>query len=57
MYPRLKLARNLLRDDGLICISIDDQEVANLRLLCDEIFGSENRVEEVVWKTSMVRAR
>ena len=50
MYPRLKLARNLMRDDGLICISIDDQEVANLRLLCDEIFGSENRVEEVVWK-------
>ena len=50
MYPRLKLARNLLRDDGLIFISIDDQEVANLRLLCDEIFGSENRVEEVVWK-------
>ena len=50
MYPRLKLARNLLREDGLICISIDDQEVANLRLLCDQIFGSENRVEEVVWK-------
>ena len=50
MYPRLKLARNLLREDGLICISIDDQEVANLRLLCDQIFGSENHVEEVVWK-------
>ena len=50
MYPRLTLARNLLRQDGLICISVDDQEVANLRLMCDEIFGTENRVEEVVWK-------
>ena len=50
MYPRLKLARDLLRHDGLICISIDDQEVANLRLMCDEIFGPDNRVEEVVWK-------
>ena len=50
MYPRLKLARNLLRDDGLICISVDDEEVANLRMLCDEIFGAENRVEQVVWK-------
>ena len=50
LYPRLKLARNLLRDDGLICISIDDNEIANLRLICDEIFGPENRVEEVVWK-------
>lgn len=42
MYPRLKLARNLLRDDGVIFISIDDNEVANLRKLCDEIFGEEN---------------
>ena len=50
MYPRLTLARNLLRPDGLFCISVDDQEVANLRLMCDEIFGTENRVEEVVWK-------
>ena len=50
MYPRLKLSRQLLKDDGLICVSIDDEEVANLRLMCDEIFGSENRVEEVVWK-------
>ncbi len=50
MYPRLKLARNLLRDDGLIFISIDDVEVANLRQMCDEIFGSENRVELVAWK-------
>ena len=39
MYPRLKLARNLLRDDGVIFISIDDNEVTNLRRLCDEVFG------------------
>ena len=51
MYPRLKLARQLLRADGLICVSIDDEEVANLRLMFDEIFGPENRVEEVVWKS------
>lgn len=50
MYPRLKLARDLLRTDGLIFISIDDNEVANLRLICDELFGSENCVGEVIWK-------
>jgi len=50
MYPRLKLARNLLRDDGVIFISIDDNEVANLRKLCDEIFGEENFVAEIIWK-------
>lgn len=43
MYPRLKLARNLLRDDGVIFISIDDNELANLLEICDEIFGSGNR--------------
>jgi adenine-specific DNA-methyltransferase len=42
MYPRLKLARNLLRDDGTILVSIDDTEVDNLRKICDEIFGEEN---------------
>ena len=42
MYPRLYLARNLLRDDGVIFISIDDNEVVNLRKICDEIFGEEN---------------
>ena len=42
MYPRLKLARNLLKDDGMIFISIDDNEVSNLRKMCDEIFGEEN---------------
>ena len=50
MYPRLKLARNLLRDDGVIFISIDDNEVTNLRKLCDEIFGEENFVANVIWK-------
>ncbi|HPW71405.1 MAG TPA: site-specific DNA-methyltransferase [Bacteroides graminisolvens] len=48
MYPRLKLARNLLTDDGVIFISIDDNEVANLRKVCDEIFGEENFVTKVV---------
>ncbi len=44
MYPRLKLARQLLTDDGVIFISIDDNEQANLKILCDEIFGEENFV-------------
>lgn len=47
MYPRLKLARNLLKDDGVIFISIDDNEVANLRKLCDEIFGEDNFVGNI----------
>jgi adenine-specific DNA-methyltransferase len=50
MYPRLKLARNLLRDDGAIFISIDDGEVHNLRKICDEIFGSENFVANIIWQ-------
>ena len=50
MYPRLKLARNLLRDDGVIVISIDDHEVHNLRNLCDQIFGEENLVAQCVWQ-------
>jgi adenine-specific DNA-methyltransferase len=49
MYPRLKLARNLLKDDGVIFISIDDNEVHNLRKICDEIFGEENFVCEYCW--------
>jgi len=44
IYPRLKLARNLLRDDGVIFISIDDNEVHNLRKICDEIFGEKNAI-------------
>ncbi|MCK4468044.1 MAG: site-specific DNA-methyltransferase, partial [Desulfobacterales bacterium] len=50
MYPRLFLARNLLRDDGVIFISIDDNEVKNLRALCDEIFGEENFLAKLIWK-------
>ena len=50
MYPRLKLARNLLRDDGVIFISIDDNEQANLKKLCDEIFGEVNFVELFIWR-------
>ena len=49
MYPRLRLAANLLRDDGVIFISIDDNEVTNLRKLCDEVFGEENFVSELIW--------
>ena len=49
MYPRLYIARQLLRDDGVIFVSIDDNEVAQLRLLMDEIFGEENFVAEFVW--------
>ena len=50
MYPRLYLARNLLREDGVIFISIDDHEAANLKLLCDEVFGEENFIAEIVWQ-------
>ncbi len=50
MYPRLKLARELLTDDGVIFISIDDNEQANLKILCDEIFGEDNFLETIVWK-------
>lgn len=50
MYPRLMLARNLLKEDGVIFISIDDNEQANLKRLCDEIFGEENFVANVIWE-------
>lgn len=50
MYPRLFLARNLLKDDGVIFISIDDHEVQNLRLMMNEIFGEENFVTTIVWQ-------
>ncbi|MEO5955770.1 MAG: site-specific DNA-methyltransferase, partial [Nitrospiraceae bacterium] len=49
MYPRLYLARNLLKEDGVIFISIDDKEMYNLRQLCDEVFGEENFVAVLVW--------
>ncbi len=50
IYPRLRLAKNLLRSDGLITISIDDNEQGNLRKICDEIFGEENFVDQIIWK-------
>ena len=50
MYPRLKLLHKLLAEDGAIFISIDDNELANLKLLCDEIFGANNFVGNLIWK-------
>jgi adenine-specific DNA-methyltransferase len=54
MYPRLKLARNLLTEDGVIFISIDDNEVHNLRKLCDEVFGEGNFIGDFVWKSRQI---
>lgn len=51
MYPRLILARELLSDDGVIFISIDYNEQANLKLVCDEIYGEENFVGEIYWES------
>lgn len=51
MYPRLRLAANLLRDDGVIFISIDDVEIDNLKKLCNEILGEENFVAQFVWQS------
>ncbi|WP_339659748.1 site-specific DNA-methyltransferase [Croceibacter atlanticus] len=51
MYPRLRLARNLLKEDGVIFVSIDDNEVHNLRAIMNEIFGEENFIAELVWKS------
>jgi adenine-specific DNA-methyltransferase len=50
MYPRLKLLHKLLADDGAIFISIDDNEQANLKLICDEIFGSRNFISSLIWR-------
>lgn len=52
MYPRLRLAANLLRDDGVIFISIDENEITNLRKLCDEVFGEENYIGIIIWKNA-----
>lgn len=51
MYPRLKLARDLLSDDGAIFISIDDGEIDNLKKICDEIYGEKNLVAEIPWQS------
>ena len=50
MLSRLKLARNLLRDDGVVFISIDDNEQANLKRMCDEVFGEDNFIANVIWQ-------
>ncbi len=50
MYPRLLLAKDLMRDDGVIFISIDDNEQAQLKLLCDEVFGEENFISNLIWE-------
>ena len=54
IYPRLFLARNLLRDDGVIFVSIDDNEAHNLRMAMNEIFGEENFVAQLVWKSRQI---
>jgi len=56
IYSRLLIARQLLREDGVIFISIDDNEVHNLRKLCDEVFGSENFISEIVWHSKYTTA-
>ena len=50
IYSRLRLARNLLRDDGVLFVSIDDNEVDNLRKICSEVFGEENFVAQIIWQ-------
>ncbi|WP_255608038.1 site-specific DNA-methyltransferase [Methylosinus sp. Sm6] len=56
MYPRIYLARNLLRDDGVIFISIDDHELSRLRELCDQIFGEENFKADIAWQKRYTRS-
>ena len=56
MYPRLKLARNLLSNCGVIFISIDDTEVANLRKCCDEIFAADNFIANIIWQKKYTRS-
>ncbi|WP_323165972.1 site-specific DNA-methyltransferase [Pseudomonas bubulae] len=56
IYPRLKLARGLLKKDGMIFISIDDNEQANLKQVCDEIFGEENFVANIAWEKRYTRS-
>lgn len=50
IYPRLKVARDLLTEDGVIFISIDDNEVENLRKVCDEVFGERNFIAQLIWE-------
>lgn len=50
IYPRLRLAKDLLSDDGIIVISIDDNEIRNMRFLCDEVFGESNFISTIIWQ-------
>ena len=50
IYPRLRLAKDLLSDDGIIVISIDDNEIRNMRLLCDAVFGESNFISTIIWQ-------
>ncbi|MGN7614432.1 site-specific DNA-methyltransferase, partial [Magnetococcales bacterium HHB-1] len=52
IYPRLRLARNFLRDDGILFVSIDEREYSNLRMICCEIFGEENIIGTIIWKNA-----
>ena len=56
IYPRLKVAKDLLADDGVIFISIDDNEVRNLRNVCDEVFGEQNFIANLIWQKKFSRA-
>ena len=56
IYPRLKVAKSLLADDGVIFISIDENEVHNLRKVCDELFGIENFISQIVWEKRYTRS-
>ncbi|NMC35217.1 MAG: site-specific DNA-methyltransferase [Veillonellaceae bacterium] len=56
MYPRLFLARNLLRQDGVIFVSIDDNEVHNLRVIMNEIFGEDNFIADIIWEKRYTRS-
>ncbi|MDR1615180.1 MAG: site-specific DNA-methyltransferase [Campylobacteraceae bacterium] len=55
MYPRLKIAQKLLRDDGVIFVSIDDNEQANLKLLMDDVFGEGNFISNIIWEKVRIR--
>lgn len=55
MYPRLRLSRNLLQENGVVFISIDDSEVSNLRKVCDEVFGEENFIANIIWQKKFAR--
>ena len=55
MYPRLQIARNLLKEDGVIFISIDDNELTNMKKICDEVFGEESFIANIIWEKRITR--